>query len=348
MSQITTYVHANETAYFPDSSPLAHLAGNYEEDVESGKIIPPYKEPNFVVAKDLYEGQKNCPYCMSVLSEHSLKNLLKTLLPSWKDRLLARSDTKHFKQKEETGEVKYFKRGSLFGAMLGQSESLSYKLRSCSVCGWWYVGRITTNFGIYGFEDIYRIRQGVIKKYSIDSTDVPVQELRRHLVKNNKDITDIHPKQFELLIRDCMKDMFGDCEVIHMGYVRDRGIDLKIVKGSKVEYLVQVKRRSKISHTESVQVVRELNGVLLREGVRKGIVVTSGKKFSDDAKLEASQVSKRRYFVSLLDQSDVFQLLDLNREHPDVMMAKGFLPLVAHCLSDELKKKITEALNNDS
>ena len=67
---------------------------------------------------------------------------------------------------------------------------------------------------------------------------------------------------------------------------------------------------------EGVRVVRELNGVLFREGETKGIIVTTAKDFTKAAKDETviKTETKERYQVKLLAFEDFVKMLML----PDI------------------------------
>lgn len=69
---------------------------------------------------------------------------------------------------------------------------------------------------------------------------------------------------------------------------------------------IQVKRRASDETTESVKVVRELFGVLFRDGFRDAAVVTTAKSFTRDAKREVDLVLKQ-------GKCDRFELIDCDR-----------------------------------
>lgn len=77
--------------------------------------------------------------------------------------------------------------------------------------------------------------------------------------------------------------------------------------------LVQVKRRADLSSAESVETVRSLHGVMLREGTPRGMVVTTAQKFSPAAlrETEALSAQLRHYEMQLRAFADVTELLQL-------------------------------------
>jgi len=99
-------------------------------------------------------------------------------------------------------------------------------------------------------------------------------------------------------------------------------------------WLVQVKRRLN-DKPEPVESIRLLNGVLLREGHHRGMVVTSAKSFSKNANVEKSISTPGPYEVHLVDRGGV---IDMLKKVPSVDLER-FLdeeyPAINHCpLSD--------------
>lgn len=158
-------------------------------------------------------------------------------------------------------------------------------LELCKLCGFW---RVVNLRGLGGFRngEPQAARRGVAKFYDIGALDVPVADLRRFLIKHPHHISNVNPYAFEELVADCMRSAFTNCDIIKVGGRKDRGIDLIIISTSGEKYLAQIKRRSNINKSESVHVVRQLNGVLFRENVAKGLVVTTARKYTADATKE--------------------------------------------------------------
>jgi hypothetical protein len=201
---------------------------------------------------------------------------------------------------------------------------------TCSVCGWWVLVQQDfqhANACSNSLERTYELRacsSGKAKVYSVSDADVPLDELRRWLSKHPDHVAHTDAFHFERLMASCFRDSFPNAEVIHLGGRRDHGIDLKLIQTEMGTVLVQVKRRANLERNESVQVVRELNGVMLREGVPRGIVVTTAKGYTKDAKEEAAHVQRAyhdsdrfsRYRVDLLAFDDVVKLLELPTSTP--------------------------------
>ena len=117
---------------------------------------------------------------------------------------------------------------------------------------------------------------------------------------------------------DCLRDKYDSCEVVHVGGTADRGIDLILVRLDEGPRLVQVKRRTDLTSAEGVQVVRELNGVLFRDNIGKGMVITTASRFTKPALDETSiwAPTGQTYDMELLPYSDVVELFDVKPRHP--------------------------------
>ena len=189
-------------------------------------------------------------------------------------------------------------------------------------CGWWKASNDL--YGSYR-ETTVPALSGVAKNFHVGDVETPIELLRKYLADNNKDLSLINPNSFERLMKDCLKDAYAPCEVIHVGGVGDRGIDLKLILSDKETYLVQVKRRAKLDSSEGVDVVRTLNGVLFRENNPKGMVITTARKFTNAAYEETKVDSKLSipYDMKLLAFSEVINMLSLKPSTPYKPWTKG-------------------------
>jgi hypothetical protein len=184
---------------------------------------------------------------------------------------------------------------------------LYFRVRLCEFCGWW-----TRSMACHQGQDISDEDAliGVAKRFNVSQADVPINDLRIYLSKHPHDLAHVNPFAFEQLIFECLKDRFGaDVEVIKIGGRKDRGIDILLIRNRSEKTLVQIKRRKNISLAEGVSVVRELNGVLFREQVAKGMVITTAKKFSSEARKEAKIEAVEKHEVGLFTFGDVVNLL---------------------------------------
>lgn len=143
-------------------------------------------------------------------------------------------------------------------------------------------------------------------------------------------------REFEILIAAGFR-RHGFTVMDKGGQGPDGGVDLVLTKG-KEQFLVQCKQWRALK--VSVNVVRELYGVMSAEGVAGGIVVTSG-AFTEDAK----EFAKGRN-IKLVDGSSLRQLLeagkqaaDLSPKSPRSAVSESTLPPCPRCGSEMKVRK---------
>ena len=208
------------------------------------------------------------------------------------------------------------------------------EIKICTNCGWWIMHRSFADDGMTTCTYEHSVTVGNAKNFNVSALDVPIALLRKYLTRNPKDLAHIHPQRFELLMQDCLRDAYDSSEVIHMGYSKDGGIDLKLVLTNSETYLVQIKRRSDLTKNEGVTVVRELNGVLFREDEAKGMIITTAPDYTKAAKEERNIKNlkmRERYQVDLLKFDDVVKMINLPTVQP-------YSPWINH-LEDEFWKR---------
>nr|WP_320048318.1 restriction endonuclease [uncultured Desulfuromonas sp.] len=192
--------------------------------------------------------------------------------------------------------------------IVDEAEIITYR---CGKCGWWKAqyGKNVGMFGNYFIPSIH----GIAQTYSPSDIDVPIKELREFLSKKPNYLSEVNPTTFEHLMADCFRLNYAPCEVVHLGGTGDGGIDLKLILGDETRYLIQIKRRADLSSTEGVKVVRELNGVLFREGCAKGMVVTTANRYSQAAHKETAIKTEtdESYEMNLLAFHDVVSMLNI-------------------------------------
>ena len=178
----------------------------------------------------------------------------------------------------------------------------------CPICMWWtykthfvdeedntnYVNSIHTKTRYYA----------ITKKFNISDKNLPLEVLSNELQKKNELLYKIDPYKLEELAQSILKDVY-DCEVHHVGKTGDGGIDL-IVLESDDPILVQVKRRQNPNHIELVKGIREFVGTLFIEGKRKGIYISTAKKYSHGSIDTAKKLLDTR-------KLDYFELIDYDK-----------------------------------
>jgi hypothetical protein len=191
----------------------------------------------------------------------------------------------------------------------------TYDLLVCTACGWWKIrqDKYTSDLpsGKY-------LLKGIARQYEISSVDAPIEALRLFLGRHPNHMAHVNPSRFEVLMRDCLRSEFAPCEVIHCGKTGDGGVDLRLIMADDTTWLVQVKRRNNLAHPEGVRVVRELNGVLFREGRAKGMVISTATSFTKGATMETQTrtPTAEPYVVKLFAFDDIVRMLRLPRVDP--------------------------------
>jgi hypothetical protein len=185
---------------------------------------------------------------------------------------------------------------------------------ACPRCNWWGIllGDRRRDEG-HAVDVSYHV-SGVLKRFSVSDPDSCLDDLVSWIKRHNQAVTEIDPFKFEHLVRDCLRNRYPECEVRLVGGRKDRGVDIYLARSNTNPVLIQVKRRSNIDKNESVNTVRALNGVLLREGIPSGAVITTAKSFSNEALKEAqikySEGSPfERYSMDLIAYDEVIEMI---------------------------------------
>jgi len=202
---------------------------------------------------------------------------------------------------EDQAELSWFEKSLL--------ERTTVLINYCTDCGWWYINE--QEYVFHSDEDpiLWLQACGSLQKYETPD-DIPTDELRRYLHLKLAKLGDISPSKFEVLMGDFLKSEWKHAEVRHIGAKGgsgDGGVDFILIHADK-EYLVQVKHRLiSTKKREGVQFVRELNGVLKREGKNCGIFITSAPEYTEKAYAEVQKTitNNEGYEFYLLDRMDV-------------------------------------------
>jgi restriction system protein len=193
----------------------------------------------------------------------------------------------------------------------------------CEGCGWWRIHTYKETDGdIEGIS--ISIKNAVMRRYDLASNNIPIKVLQGYLQKNYGDVIHIHDIQMEKLVQSVFSEHFA-CEVEHVGKSHDGGVDLLLVRAD-IPTVIQVKRRKKLSHVESVSGIRELLGAALLKGSKSCIYVSTCIKFSDSA----NDAAQRAVELGVVES---YQLYDFSRfsdalkltARSDVELWKGFL-----------------------
>lgn len=183
------------------------------------------------------------------------------------------------------------------------------QVKVCPHCGWWKLVDYVWAFIVESSK--YLIGQA--RSYDVAALDPPIDLLRKFLARHPNNLAHVNPTSFEKLMQECLQSEYPGSEVVHLGQSHDGGIDLKLVTSQQDVFLVQVKRRADLTRREGVGVVRALNGVLFREGKTRGIVITTARDFTHEARAETKIKTPTRagVVIKLLAFDDVVRMLGL-------------------------------------
>lgn len=179
----------------------------------------------------------------------------------------------------------------------------------CS-CGWWE----HTFYGYLegereGFKDwAFEVDSAILRRYDVDSNQVPIQSLREYLETKSDDIYNIHHKKMEELVVSVLSDHFS-CKAHIVGKTNDGGVDLILIE-SDHPIIVQVKRREKRNKVESVSQIRELIGATLLKGGSECIFVTTADHFSKGA-IQSRNKALKMGIVNRIELIDFKMFIDL-------------------------------------
>jgi hypothetical protein len=190
------------------------------------------------------------------------------------------------------------------------------KVGQCDNCGWWRFQYREINGDVIARTVSV---QGKVREFSVTDIAAPIDDLSRYLSARSDRLSDINPTQFEHLVGQALLNAHPGSYVKHVGGRGDGGVDLHFVDVSGTQYLVQCKRRSNLNKKEGVQVVRELNGVLFREGLTHGMVVSTAKGYTAAAHAEKIIKTKTddHYEMILISHPEITEMLRLKGKRTD-------------------------------
>lgn len=187
-----------------------------------------------------------------------------------------------------------------------------FSLHACESCGWWYLLE-EADLCNDGYANAY---SGILQAFDVSASAIPVEVLLTELPKRIEAFHDVNPKRMEDLVAAVLAGVY-DCEVQQLGYSRDGGVDLLLLRGDQ-PVAVQVKRRASPRHNEGVEVVREFLGAALLGGYRQLMFVTTGSGYSSGAARAAAVAQQMGLVASfeLLSRDALASLMHRNMVGP--------------------------------
>ena len=154
--------------------------------------------------------------------------------------------------------------------------------------------------------------EGHISKLSEFPEDIPEgchKELAQYLKAHPDYWNQIKPSVLERLVADIFRANYWNSEVMHVGKPNDGGVDVLFVDSGKKKWLIQVKGRESPNVSEGVSTLRNLLGVLLLEGTKYGIVVSTADHFSYWAFKTREHALTKGYTIELIDRGKLKRLI---------------------------------------
>jgi len=166
----------------------------------------------------------------------------------------------------------------------------------CDNCGFW-------RFRVGDMRGLLYATIPHIKRFDYEQETLSLSHLSREILANREKIYSMNPTKFEIFVGSILSD-FLDCEVHHVGKSGDDGIDL-LALVSESPLMIQVKRRSRASATEGIDVVKLLFASATGQRGNNGMVVTSARNFTKPAMTWAQS-------SGIIDTGFKLDLVDIN------------------------------------
>jgi len=202
-------------------------------------------------------------------------------------------------------------------------------LHICAACGWWIAeDRAVLPAMRWQHWAVTLASAPVLEELALDDVSVPLQEVRRYLMRKFEKRESMHPRLFELTVAS----VFGDLgySAFATAYSNDGGVDVVLVDGSGARVGVQVKRQRR---TVEVEQIRAFLGALVLGGYTRGVYV-SASRFSRGALKAAQCCAHTAVPIELVDAVRFFDMLGYaqlkHRPRPEDCHITRARPLVFH------------------
>ena len=143
----------------------------------------------------------------------------------------------------------------------------------------------------------------VLEDLALDDIDMPLDQVRRYLMRKFQARASMHPRLLELTVAS----VFGDLgyRAYATGYSNDGGVDVILQGASGVRIGVQVRRRKDAVEVEQI---RAFLGALVLGGYTRGVYV-SASRFSRGAREAARRSTHAIMPIELVDPDRFFDML---------------------------------------
>jgi hypothetical protein len=158
--------------------------------------------------------------------------------------------------------------------------------------------------------DMASLRCGMLRGIDTTSLDGPMHILANEILKDPKRSYETSSREVESLLASVFREALGYAKVALTKQTRDGGFDIVgIEAGTDRKVLIEVKNWTR---PVGLAIVDRLLGVLVREGVQDGIIVTTS-RFSRDATgtVRKRNIGAAGYRIDLKDQVDILSWLEV-------------------------------------
>lgn len=177
-------------------------------------------------------------------------------------------------------------------------------LHICAACGWWIAeDRAVLPAMQWQHWAVTLASAPVLAELELNDICMPLQQVRRYLMRKFDARSSMHPRLFELAVAGVFEDL--GYRAFATAYASDGGVDVVLEDGSGARIGVQVKRRRDAVEVEQI---RAFLGALILGGYARGMYV-SASRFTRGAR-EAARLSTERVMpIELVDADRFFDML---------------------------------------
>lgn len=205
-------------------------------------------------------------------------------------------------------------------------------LHICPFCGWWIAeDRAVLPAMQWQHWVMTLASMSILQDLALNDIDLPLQEVRRYLIRKFEARASIHPRLFELTVASVLSD-FG-YKATATAYSNDGGVDVVLDDDSGGRIGVQVKRQRR---SVEVEQIRAFLGALIMGNFTAGIFVSSS-RFRRGAIRAAQKCSESIMPIELIDANRFLDMLgSVQLKHKPVPEDCGITrtePLKFHCVN---------------
>ncbi len=269
-----------------DSTSLC-TAVNFEIGSSNSSVYPPNAGGALV----------KCPYCASYADEYPGSDYWQLTFADFKNAHAAQS-----RRMQRVGIAPDREHLLLSGHMMDHHSTLYL----CPMCGWWIaVDEAILPAIKWQLWYVMLTSVAVLHEFAIGNTGIPIDEVRRYLMRKFAARNSLHPRMFEETVASVFRDHGYQSTVT--AYTRDGGIDVVLTGPNEERIGVQVKRYQRAIQVEQI---REFLGALTIGKYTRGLFVTTS-KFQRGARKLAGYCCKQHIPIELIDAESFLEMLGI-------------------------------------